>query len=106
MSCIEDAMAGVPQDNEASQADLHCYESAEEALQGDEPNVVPPPPPRKPAAKRPRVLFVEDEPVAPELPDLSQIFDEFDIDPRVRIRLCRAYANYLSQQLPRVGKRL
>ncbi len=47
--------------------------------------------------------FMEEEEEA--VPDLSDYFDNFDMDYDAQIRICRAYASYLSTLLPPKRKR-
>jgi len=54
---------------------------------------------RKWPAKRPRTPEPSDE--EDDMPDLAEIFDNYDVPIRTRISVCRAYASYLAAQLPK-----
>jgi len=55
-------------------------------------------PAAKQPAKRPRspLLNVDDD-----LPDLAEIFDNYDTPKTTRISMCRTYANYLASTVPK-----
>jgi len=54
------------------------------------------------AAKRPRsppLLDIDDD-----VPDLAEIFDNYDTPKATRISICRTYASYLASTLPKKPK--
>jgi len=53
------------------------------------------------AAKRPRSPPVVDD---DEVPDLAEIFDNYDTPHSVRISICRAYASYIASLQPKRAK--
>jgi len=59
--------------------------------------------PRAPAksVKRPRSPEPYEDDV---VPDLAEIFDNYDTPKPIRISICRAYASYLASTMPRVKK--
>lgn len=52
------------------------------------------------AAKRSRVLDLVSEDEAEDMPDLGAYFHLFDISELDQVKVCRAYANYLSAKGP------
>jgi len=58
-------------------------------------------PAAKQPAKRPRspLLNVDDD-----VPDLAEIFDNYDTPKAARVSICRAYASYLAAMMPKKPK--
>jgi len=54
------------------------------------------------AAKRPRSPPLPD--IDDDVPDLAEIFDNYDTPKATRISICRAYASYLASTLPKKPK--
>jgi len=116
----------VPQDDdrfaEESAADIHAYEQfidpeADEVDEDDEEEPANPYEPASPeaprklvrshatvGAKQPRMaqkrLRMEDEVNEDDIPDLGAYFALFDLTELEQVKLCRAYANYLSSKTP------
>jgi len=64
---------------------------------------LPPPPKAGKGVKRPRDPapgVLNDDVV----PDLSEIFDNYDTPHKQRVSICRAYASYLSSMMPKAPK--
>jgi len=59
------------------------------------------PPRAAKAAKRPRSPLRDPD----EVPDLAEIFDNYDTPHPVRISVCRAYASYISSLQPKKPKK-
>lgn len=57
------------------------------------------PPPAPKGVKRPRSPLPPDE-----VPDLAEIFDNYDTPHPVRISICRAYASYIASLQPKKPK--
>lgn len=119
----------VPQDQleEESAADIHCYEGyveqEAEEVEDEDIDSNPATPTRNPyepeSPEAPRKLTrshatvgvkqpmmggkrsrVEDEPVEEDIPDLGAYFALFSLSELEQVKLCRAYANYLSSKTP------
>lgn len=59
-----------------------------------------PRPAAKQPAKRPRSPPVDDD----AIPDLAEIFDNYDTPKATRISVCRSYASYLASTIPKKPK--
>lgn len=59
---------------------------------------------RRPAAKQPVKRPRSPAPVDDDVPDLAEIFDNYDTPKATRISICRAYASYLASTLPKRPK--
>lgn len=57
------------------------------------------------AGKAPMMDYFMEEDEIEELPDLAEYFDQFTLDYEAQIRICRAYASYLSTLVPPKRKR-
>jgi len=59
---------------------------------------------RRPAAKKPAKRPRSPSPVDDDIPDLAEIFDNYDTPKATRISVCRSYASYLASTIPKKPK--
>lgn len=76
---------------------VHTEAEKDAAMRIRDLRLAPPPAPK--GVKRPRSPLPEDD-----VPDLAEIFDNYDTPYPVRISICRAYASYLASMQPKKPK--
>lgn len=104
--CDDDVVAEGSEDPSSGDVSFPCHQPEED----DEPWV--PTEAEKDAAeraskgvKRPRSPIPFVDPDDDALPNLAEIFDNYDVPLRRRVSLCRAYASYVSSLLPKQEKK-